>query len=253
MSTPPDAFNHEHADTLIDDYVMGTLSPEDQEWMDGHLATCEICQETLPELLDAVQALPFGAPEPPVAMRDDLWIRIEAAIAEPARSADSGMTPPHQVVEMRPPPTMQILSSRWMLSAAALLVAVICGVLLAQVLPKIGGDSAKSQDIAFAFTDPDVSASGQLRYLPDEQVFVFSVPDMPVLPEGQVYQAWLIEGDKPPVPVGVMNAETGEVVAAGDRDTFDTFALTVEPGPLGSPAPTSKPIVVAPLHAEDAM
>ncbi len=33
-----------------------------------------------------------------------------------------------------------------------------------------------------------------------------------------------------------------------DISKFDALAITVEPGPLGSPAPTTKPFVIAPLQ-----
>jgi anti-sigma-K factor RskA len=244
VSTSFDTNDHPRADALLDDYVMGTLTAQDQQWMDAHVATCDICQQELPDLLDAMQALPFGAPEPPFAMNDDVWKRIETSITA---SGESTPPSPAPVVEMRRPPSnMSLLSARWRLVAAVFLVLIVGGVVIAQVIQSIGGDD--SQTIKFAFTDPDISANGKLAYYPDEKKFVFSSSDMPELSEGQVYQAWLIQGDEPPVPGGVMDPSTGKVEISGDRNAFDTFALTVEPGPSGGAAPTSKPIVTAPLR-----
>ena len=71
---------------------------------------------------------------------------------------------------------------------------------------------------------------------------------MPEPPQGHVYQAWLIDAAGP-VPVGVMNPDQGEFASAADRSQFQTFAITVEPGPLGNDAPTTDPILVA--HLDD--
>jgi hypothetical protein len=172
-----------------------------------------------------------------------VWNRIEVSISG---ADESGETAPAPIVEMRPPSNVRLLSSRWRWVAAAFLVLIIGGAVVARIIQGIGGDD--SQSIKFAFTDPDISANGKLAYFPDDKKFVFSSSDMPELAEGQVYQAWLIHGDEPPVPGGVMDTSTGKVEIDGDRGAFDTFALTVEPGPSGSAAPTSKPIVTAPLR-----
>jgi hypothetical protein len=49
-----------------------------------------------------------------------------------------------------------------------------------------------------------------------------------------------------------MDPTTGEMATTGDRDAYQTFAITVEQGPLGNPAPTSDPIIVASLQDTDA-
>jgi hypothetical protein len=84
----------------------------------------------------------------------------------------------------------------------------------------------------------------------DEQVFVLEVTGLPELSEGEIYQAWLFQEDVP-IPVGVMNAGTESFAVAGDRDNLELFCVTVEQGPLGSPAPTSDPILVASLQGSD--
>jgi len=259
VNNNPDIHDHDHAETLLGDYVMGTTTPEDQAWMDQHIATCEQCQEELPDLLDALAALPFGAEEPPVALRDEVWNRIEATIAaqDAPGPANDGVNPgpvsaPPPEVEMRRSPQHheQTLSNRWLIGVAAVLAVIILGAVLAQVLPGFGGDDDKAESIAFAFTDESISANGDLEYFPGEQKFEFSSTNMPDLDGGQVYQAWLIKGDEPPVPGGVMDPETGKLEISGDRAAYDTFAVTVEPGPEGSTTPTSDPVLTAPLNVE---
>jgi hypothetical protein len=139
-----------------------------------------------------------------------------------------------------------LTSRQWLMVAALMVLSLIGGTLLGQVLPRLGEDDVQGQQIAIQFTDPSITATGELRYLPEEQVFVLNVTGMPEPPQGQVYQAWLID-DSGPIPVGVMNPQLGEFASAGDRAQFQTFAITVEPGPLGNDAPTTEPILVAQL------
>lgn len=245
--------NHEHADDLLDGYLLGTLSPEDIAWMEAHVRACPRCQEEIAPLMAAVQALPFSAPEPDVQMSDDLWDRIERSVSVPA-------APQHDETDFIPlssqpaPPLIRPrrwTSREWLAIAAVALVSLLGGTALGQALPQFFSDDADDQQVfALQFSDPGVSATGELRYLPDEEVFVLEIAGLPELPEGQVYQAWLID-DSAPVPVGVVDTATGELASAGNRDAYQTFAITVEQGPLGNPAPTSDPIMVASLQETD--
>lgn len=241
--------SHDHADDLLDGYLMGTLSPEETAWMKAHVRDCPRCQEEIAPLMAAVQALPFSAPEPDVPMSDDLWDRIERSVASPRREEPDFIPLATQGAASREPSMWRRWGAReWLAIAAVALVSLLGGTLLGQAMPQfIGDDAEEEQVIAVQFTDPALGASGELRYLPDEEVFVLEIAGLPELPEGQVYQAWLIDGSAP-VPVGVMSGATGEIATAGDREAYQTFAITVEQGPLGNPAPTSDPIMVASLQ-----
>jgi anti-sigma-K factor RskA len=254
VKSPTDLHNHHHADDLLEDYILGTLPAGYAEWMQAHLESCPRCQAEFAPLVAGVQALPFAAPEPDVRMSDDLWDRIERSIssspgaAQPRPIAAPVVESGQPVAPVRSLPQARMTPRQWMMVAALMLVSLLGGTLLGQVLPQFDdGEEIEGQQIAIQFTDPSITATGKLRYLPDEQVFVLDVTGMPELPEGYVYQAWLIQGDEP-VPVGVMRAESGEIASAGDRDAFETFAITVEEGPLGNPEPTSDPILVASLE-----
>ena len=235
--------DHERADELLEAYLLGTLPAADVRWMREHIARCARCQAELAELLPAVQALPFAAPEPPVALSDTVWYRIEQAIL---RDNAAAVNPaPAPVPLRRAEPSRGLSGRQWLLVAALMLLSLIGGTVLGQVLPRFGEDDA-GRTIAIQITDPSISATGELRYLPDEGVFILNVAGMPEPPPGHVYQAWLIS-DGNPVPAGVMNPALGEFASAGNPDAFQTFALTVEPGPLGNEAPTTDPVLVAQL------
>lgn len=251
MKSSPEVNPHEYAEQLLEDYILGTLPAGDQAWMDEHVRTCSQCRQEIGPLLRAVQALPFAAPEPDVEMTDAVWDRIAATISTPDTAASR---PDPQVLvpldfdtRLERDRASRFSSRQWLMVAALMVVSLIGGVLLAQLLPRIGGEEMQAQQIAVQFTNPDISASGELTYLPKQQVFVFTVQNMPPPPEGHVYQAWLIDASGP-VSAGLVNPSTGEVASAGNRSQFQTFAITVEPGPVGNAAPTTEPIMVAPLH-----
>lgn len=273
MSTMPDMHNHDHANTLLDDYVMGTLSADDLVWMDRHVATCDICQEELPLLLEATFALAMSADDPDVEMSADLWTRIEGGLdlpevlaSEPAASVAVDAPADTPVVAPRIPSTTpratdlpklsrpagnlsSYRSHRWLAAAAAVLILIGVGALIGREV-WWGDQNEPAQEIALHDADGNLIGRdvANLEYLPDEQRFVLHMDEMPEAPEGQVYQAWLIAGDVP-TPVGIVDPATGEFSVDGERTTYDAFAITVEPAPYGSELPTTNPIVVAPLDA----
>jgi anti-sigma-K factor RskA len=249
MTSPHDFRLPHYAEEMLEDYVFGALSADEAAWLEEHIASCTACQHALVPLMAVVQSLPFATPAPPVPVSGDLWDRIERSIArtDTLTPLQAGGADPSQS-NVRPFQSLRLMTRQWLAIAALMLVSLLGGTLLGQVLPQFDdGEEVEGQQIAIQFTDPGITATGELRYLPDEQVFVLDVTGMPELPEGYVYQAWLIEGDDP-VPVGVMRAESGEIASAGNRDKFEMFCISVEPGPLGNPAPTSDPILVAPLN-----
>lgn len=259
MKSEHDLHNHNHyhyhyyAEELLEDYALGTLSAENTEWVRQHLESCTSCQHTLAPMMAVTQALAFATPDPDVPMSDDLWGRIEHAISQPGTRAAAPDTSPSNIhplplpLPLSPPPP-RIRPRQWLTVAALMVLSLIGGTLLGQVLPQFSNeDEITGQQIAIEFTDPNIAASGVLRYLPDQQVFVLEVDGLAPPPEGFVHQAWLID-EAGPIPAGLMDPERGEVASVGDRDGFQTFAITIEPGPLGNAAPTTEPILVAQLH-----
>lgn len=252
MTSPTGLHPDHYADELLEDYLLGTLSGEATAWMHTHLETCPRCQAEVEPLLGAVQALPFSAPEPQVPVSDDLWDRIERSIStSPGGTGSAGPTAPASPPSnLRSFPVNQWAPRAWLMVAALMLLSLVSGAVLARALPQLGNDEPASQEFAIQFTGEDVTATGVLRYLPEQQVFVLQVDGLTPPPEGFVHQAWLI-GDEGPVPAGLMDTERGEVAAVAAIDQYQTFAITTEPGPLGNEAPTTEPILVAPLAKTD--
>lgn len=276
MNNMPDIHNHDHAETLLDDYVMGTLSAEDLAWMDAHLATCRMCEDELTVLLEGTYALAWSSEDPPVELSGDLWDRIESSLVPAPVSAAAAVsdvplpviTDREQAITRRdldrPPDNSQTRNDqpyrieshprwnqqryRWLAIAALAVIVVGVAAIVGRSLWLDQGEPA--QQIALHDADGNVMGRevASLEYLPDEQQFVLHMEEMPAAPEGQVYQAWLISGDAP-IGVGIVDPATGVFRVQGDRAAYDAFAITIEPGPDGSELPTTNPIVVASLDS----
>ncbi|MFQ5570212.1 MAG: anti-sigma factor family protein [Rhodothermales bacterium] len=75
--------HNSHIDHLLQEYLDGTLTPEQQQTVDAHLHVCEPCRaemEALASVMAAVDALPRSI-EPP----RDLWPEIETRLSAPLR------------------------------------------------------------------------------------------------------------------------------------------------------------------------
>ena len=85
-------------------------------------------------------------------------------------------------------------------------------------------------------------ASGQVLYLRQHQQAILVVENLPPLQPGQVYQVWLIRNGQPE-GAGVLTVSSGETAMRADMSRYQVIALTIEPGPDGSPLPTTQPIM----------
>ena len=75
---------------------------------------------------------------------------------------------------------------------------------------------------------------------------MLDVRDLPPLKPDQVYEVWLI-GANGPKPAGVFDQPTDQHAIVADRSQYDTLAITAEPGPLGTAAPTGEIVATASL------
>jgi anti-sigma-K factor RskA len=238
---------HNDMRDLLGVYALGLADAEEASALRAHLATCAECRAELGELRETVDALPLAAApmDPPPTLRD----RIDRAIlAEPKPT--SSPTPERPPLAVVPPPPQVVArpasfwaSARPWAAAAALLLLVTAGLLVWNLRLQQQLDSLSTPvTIALAPTDAAPGASGEVRYDPNAQLFLVDVRDLPPLPEGDVYQLWLID-DAGPVPAGVFDQSTDEHAVVADRELYQAVAITAEPGPLGSPAPTGEILV----------
>ena len=257
MVEPNDAErSHDDYRELLGAYALGAVTPDERRAVAEHLTTCEECPAELARLRVAVHALPLALAdrEPSPALRD----RIEAAARqdlangrgqEGGRPASVLPTPPAPPAAMRPPERSNLRRlpvTPWA-AAAVVLLAVSLGLLGWNL--RLQQDLGRREAVETFALRPSAAApgaSGQLTYLEDRRVLILAVRDLPPLAPGQVYEVWLIR-DGAPAPAGVFAASTAEHAVVADPGRYEALAITVEPGPLGSPGPTTAPVAQASL------
>jgi anti-sigma-K factor RskA len=250
-----------HAATrdLLGAFALGAVDAEEAAMVRAHLATCAECQAEMAELWLAVDSLPstIEPMEPPPALRD----RIAAAIvAEAASPAPASPAPPVAPVlepvptiapaalapePIRKPASFWSKATPWA-AAAAILLLLSAGLLVWNLrLREQIATAPVTETIALVPTDAAPEARGEVTYLPQDNLFILDVRDLPPLEPAQVYEVWLIGEDGVPAPAGVFDQPTDQHAIVADRDRYDTLAITAEPGPLGTEAPTGEIVATA--------
>jgi len=260
-SVAGDRHNHSYED-LLGAAAFGTLDAGEAAVLEGYLATSAAAQTVLAELrmiagglsllVDEVSPSPHlrGCIEQAV-MADVAWARPVQREYDRDDGTDDTIVPLSTVpVKGASKPTPLWRPYIWA-AAAALLLAVFAGVVLDRLLLDDGVPAIARESIAFTpnLSTPIPDLSAELSYDPEDQLFILETENMPAAPHDHVYQVWLID-ESGAKPVGVMDQSMFFVPAP--RDAYDALAITVEPAPLGSAAPSSAPFFIAPLTGEDA-
>lgn len=242
-----------HAETrdLLGAFALGAVDAQEAAAVRAHLATCAECQAEMAGLWAAVDTLPdLVAPmDPPPALRERISAAIlaEAASGSPATPAPLRPAPDQRLPEPIRPARWWAAAAPWA-AAAAMLLFLSAGLLVWNLRLQNQIETAPTPDtIALAATDAAPGASGQVTYLPDDDLLLLDVRDLPALEPDQVYEVWLIGSDGIPSPAGVFDQPTDHHAIVADRDLYDTLAITAEPGPLGTEAPTGEIVATAPL------
>jgi len=251
---------HQPYQDLLGAAASGTLTAEEQRLLKPHLDGCAECRADLLDFREIASALAMTLDErvPSPELRDRIEASIRQSSSAPSSPADTWLpqgqgaapiqepafaTPVQTPLPSARKPTP--LRARYVWATAALvLLAVVAGTLAGRLIFADDSPENAGEAIALQIEPPIPNASGELTYLPDERVFKLTMHNMPVAPVDHVYQVWLIDTNGP-IPVGMVDQASGQFAVAADRSRYDTFAITVEPGPLGSLAPTTDPIITA--------
>jgi anti-sigma-K factor RskA len=241
-----------HAATrdLLGAFALGAVDPEEAASVRAHLATCAECQAEMAELWLAVDSLPstIEPMAPPPALRERIAAAIAAEAVAPAPEPVATIAPPPPVPEpIRKPPSFWSRATPWA-AAAAILLLLSAGLLVWNLrLREQIATAPVAETIALAPTDAAPGARGEVTYLPEDSLLLLNVQDLPPLELDQVYEVWLIGEDGVPAPAGVFDQPTDQHAVVADRDRYDTLAITAEPGPLGTEAPTGEIVATASL------
>jgi anti-sigma factor RsiW len=226
---------HEEARALIPAHALDALEPEEARAVEAHLAICDECRRQLTDLRDATSLLAAGAPDvaPPPALRR----RVLAAAEAPGRRATG-------------PPSGSL---GWV--AAAVIVVLLGGlsVWLARRVASAERQLAAQTRLLILLASPSAktvelsgTAPGSVRLVWDPVRRQGALVATGLRNPGQrsVYQVWLISYPRPQ-SAGVFRPASGRATIAiisADVSRYHAVAISLEPGPAGSPQPTTKPI-----------
>ena len=212
-------------------YALDALDDGERAAFEAHLAECQSCAEDVQAFRSTAAALAYGepGPEPSPALRARL---LDAAGEE---------RPKQTVVVLRPRRSLSIAVAA---AAVAAVVAVGLGawaISLSRSLDDERTAHSSSTAIAAILASPEskrlpIGDRAELVRRPDGQS-VLLVRGLPVAPEDQTYEAWVIEGGTA-TRAGLFRGGTSDIILLG-RAVPDggRVAVTLEPAG-GSDAPT---------------
>jgi anti-sigma factor RsiW len=209
-------------------YALDALDGDGRARFEEHLGGCDRCREDLAGLQGAAGALAFAVEGP--TPRPELRSRILAA----ARAEGQNVVP------LRPRRSIAT-SVAATLAAAATAAAVVLGVWAASLHHSLAGERSALRILGDprARHIPLTDVSGALVVAPSGEAALAA--DLPALPKGKVYEAWVID----------MNAVRRAGTFTGDRTTLTTrvpngatVKVTIERAG-GVDAPTSRPLLSA--------
>lgn len=219
-------------------YAVDALDPEERERFEAHLAVCADCRAEVAGLQEAAALLgDVSAATPPPALRD----RVLADIS---------------TVRPLPPPVAELTARRrprWVNAVAAAAAAAAFFGGGAAVWQATHDDTAETgnpadsvlqaADAQHVTVDLGGGVSATVYRSVSENRAAIVTRNMPLAPDGQVYQLWLQKGERM-VSAGVMKKAENQVLLLDGRvDDASAVGITVEPEG-GSPEPTSAPVAL---------
>ncbi|HET6870657.1 MAG TPA: anti-sigma factor [Solirubrobacteraceae bacterium] len=208
-------------------YVLGALEPAEAEAFRRHIDECAACRDEVAAFEEITEALPAstGHSEVPRDLRRRVMREVRATPkTAPARRATTVRAPTR-------------FSPAWGGAVAAGVVAVIVAIVLVS-----SGGSGGTRTVQASV------GSAELRIANGHADLV--VHRLPPLPAGRIYEMWVQRGSSPPTPTGTLFSTRSDgsanVGVAGGLNGVSRVMVTQEPAG-GTPAPTSAPLIVAPV------
>jgi len=259
-------------------FVLGAVTAEEREAAQLHLAQCKACARLYQELRSVVALLPLSVPQvtPPATLEPRVLaaIRREAGIS--ARSAQHVQTATPERQQRR----KRSWATRLLAVAVVLLLTLLGGLSLlayslenqltstGQRVINIGQQLANTKQQLTYIEQQLVSvsphqmaiitgtaivkgATGELFYLPQQNITVLVMHGLPQLQGSHVYQGWLlfVQGKKimsiKSVGLLTMQGDTASVSFPGNVISYNTAAISREPGPAPSLKAPAGPVVAA--------
>jgi anti-sigma-K factor RskA len=222
-------------DTNAAPYVLGALTEAERIAFMRHLESCAVCREEVASLRIAADLLASAVPHVPAPAH--LRQRVMLSAREDPRRSDSSAS-----TRVRRLPASGRLGWR---PAVALVVVAAVAVALVVVALVSGDGTSATRLIRAEVLAPRASASVRLRGAHAE----LNIVGMPQTPPSRVYEVW-IKRSGAPQPTDALFTVTakGDATVGVPGSVSGVKAILVTSEPLGgSPAPTRKPVIVAPL------
>jgi anti-sigma-K factor RskA len=215
-------------------YALGALPELEAQVFERHLMGCELCQQELLRLTEAVEALPRSVTphEPPASLRATL---MEQVHADAPRTRETRQPWRPSLPRLRP-------AMAW--AAAALLIAAV---LVGYGASQLGGSNDGGGRTLQAQVDmqrlPEGSATLSVPE-DDGQGSLLRVEGLPDPGEERIYQVW-VERDGEVIPVSIFDVDRNGAGAAAVPEPIDGISavmVTREPRG-GSLEPTEPPVL----------
>jgi anti-sigma-K factor RskA len=234
--------DHEELESAIAAWVLGALEPDEAEAMRTHVEGCATCTEIAGRLRRVVGVLPLAAEEvaPPPRLRE----RVLAAAAATREPRAVPIAVPRRRLRIRP---------RWRpgfaqsVPAYAAAVVAVVALLVGLGVGDLASRSPQPSQVArYTLTGHQDMTGAQATVidLKTDGVALVDFHGLPALQAGRVYELWLIPSNGAPQAAAVFVPDsngTKVVLVSRSVSGYAEMAITNEPGPDGSSAPTQQP------------
>ena len=256
-------------------YVLGMLDPAERREFEQHLASCPECEAEVRALGGVASALPMAAPQvdPPAALR----AKVLAATGD-RRPSSVAALPPRRATGA----ASWASRAGWLSAAALFIISAGLGLYAWSLEQQIEGLRGRLSDATARLerSEQQVTVASRAASTAESRLAVLLAPDMlqvnlqgqpvaprasgrafwsrsrglvltaanlPPLPQGQIYQLWMVTATAP-VSAGLLApGPSGDVSQTfstpADIPTPAAIALTIEPDG-GLPAPTGEKYLV---------
>lgn len=213
-------------------YVLGALTPSEEEAFVRHLDECSICRDEVDALGGVVQVLPMATPQYPAPRR--LRRRVLKAVRQEPRSG--ARTLPARIPSR--------LTARPGLAAGFTIGPVALAAVVVSLILASGGGGGRVIQARVT----GISGTAQLRIKSGHGELTVRHLTRPR--PGDVYEVWVKAPGRNPVPASVLfsvsSAGNAEVGLPRSLNGISQVMVTAEPEG-GSPVPTSQPVIQAKL------
>lgn len=241
---------HDEIERSVAAYVLDACDEDEREMVRAHVAGCLSCQRLMRRLDEAVAALPLASKRvrPPARLRERI---LAAATANGPVQGDEEEPPSRRLLPLPRPrsPLGPRRPSVRLLGAAVAAMAVGLAVLGAWNVLLNRQATEPPAHYALTGTGSMASAGGTVTSYGRDGVTVASFTGMPALPQGEIYELWLIDAGGRPTPGTVFTPRpdgTAQVLLPRTLRDVRQVVVTAEPGPRGAAAPSRKPELASP-------